>query len=86
MRPGIYTVIGFWESTGQTYAGFFAAGDAQEAMSLCAHGVDFADGFAIIGAIHGGEFELVPPSDAGNLAYACDIPEPDYEAISRRQG
>lgn len=80
----IYTVIAHCESTGQAYAGHFDAANEHEAMSLCAHGFDFDADWTIIGAIPGELQMIAPCEDSGKVACACDIPEPEYEAISRR--
>lgn len=72
-----FTVVGFYEQTGQTFAYQIRAGCAFQAMQLAVNGdyVDMSNSsdVAIVGAFVGnGEF-TAPCDDSGAIAYVCDL-------------
>lgn len=74
----MFTVIGYYESTGQAFAGQFEANDAQHAMQLSAESSDFDGDFVIVGAISGAH-ALNTASDNGGTTCACDFDSEEEE-------
>jgi hypothetical protein len=76
MSRRCFTVIGFYEGTGLTFAHHVKADGPHEAISeAVAHHLDMScpSDVAVIGAVPG-HVQLTPSCDeSGNLAYACDL-------------
>jgi hypothetical protein len=68
-----YTVIGFYEETGQTFADFQSADDPYSAMRFVARQRGASANIAILGAVRS-EVKFTPAcEESENLAYACDL-------------
>ena len=70
----IYTVIGYYESDGQTFADHINAANTFDAISLVSASASrLATDLVIVGAIEG-EHELVAAcEDSGKIAFAIDL-------------
>lgn len=72
-----FTVIGFYEETGQTFAYHILATDPHQAIALAVGGdyIDMCDPDdpAVLGAVNGWVNLTASAEDSGNLAYACDL-------------
>lgn len=71
----IYTVIGYYEDSGQSCAMPAEGADAYQAMQNVAKSVEFPDTLCIVGAIEGRHVLITPGRDNGMTAFACDLAE-----------
>lgn len=76
-----FTVIGFYEDTGETFAFHVQVPSAEEAIGkvaaeMAANVRDLSD-IAIIGAVPGEVALTAPCEESGALAYACDLQAED---------
>ena len=70
----MFTVIGIYESTGETWVEFVEAGDAHEAMAVTAGCREDPADLTILGAFPGKLEGFVPAcEDSGKAACALDL-------------
>lgn len=72
-----FTVIGFYEYTGQVFAYPVRAEDEHAAMALAVNGdyIDMSDSsdVCVVGAVPGDHKLFAPCEDTGKIAYASDL-------------
>jgi hypothetical protein len=68
-----FTVIGFFDDTGLTFAVAKNADDAYTAMQIVAAEYEYSPHAAIIGALPGRHELIAACEDSGNIAYAVDL-------------
>lgn len=72
-----FTVIGYYEETGQTFAYLVRAADPHAAIQIAVNG-DYIDmcnssDVVIVGAVKGDVDLTAPCDESGAIAYACDL-------------
>ncbi len=76
-----YTVIGYYDETGQTYIDTVEAEEAFQAMRIIAE--RRLDDLILVGAIEG-DHEMIDPAESGTC-FACDFPGGSDEDIDDSQ-
>lgn len=81
-KPKTFTVIGFYEYTGQVFAYPVRATDPHEAMNLAVNGdyIDMSDSsdVCVVAAVRGDVSVFAPCEDTGKIAYATDLLPEDW--------
>ncbi len=84
MRKLKFTVIGYYEYSGETFAYHILARNPQEAIALAVGGdyIDMSDSsdVAVLGAVNGWVGLTAACEDTGKVAYASDLTQEEANA------